>query len=271
MRASHGLSFLAGFTYAHALDFVSAQGSQAGPMDIYHEHLNYGNGSNDVRNRFTFSTTYASAGPEVCAGATAPGLVAQCHLPGAGRFPLVGLRREQRLPGTGEVNAATSGNATGTSTDWNYTGPVSAFRAGVQWDSVLWPRERLHRFQHLRRSKSNSRDRRGRYHNLGANTMSERGRSAILRQREPHAAGGRGTRELRLLRPERRNYDAAGLRNDREQPAKRFPRPALLQRGFLGHQGLEIQGAVWRTVPSGVLQPLQFHGICQSVWRQPRS
>ena len=132
MRATHGLSFLAGFTYAHALDFVSAQSSQAGPMDIYHENLNYGNGSNDIRNRFTFSTTYTLPGLKFAPAQLLQGWSVNAIFQAQGGSPWWASDANNDFPGTGEVNAATSGNATGTSTDWNYTGPASAFRAGPQ-------------------------------------------------------------------------------------------------------------------------------------------
>jgi hypothetical protein len=132
MRATHGLSFLAGYTFAHALDFVSAESSQSGPMDLYHEKLNYGNGSNDIRNRFTFSTTYALPGLKFAPAQLLQGWSLNAIFLAQGGQPWWASDASNDFPGTGEVLATTSGNATGTSTDWNYTGPVSAFRAGPQ-------------------------------------------------------------------------------------------------------------------------------------------
>lgn len=131
MRATRGLSFLAGFTYGHALDFVSAQSSQSGPMDIYRPQLNYGNGANDIRNRFTFSSTYALPGLKFAPAQMLQGWSLNAIFVAQGGQPWWASDASNDFPGTGEVNATTSGNATGTSTDWNYTGPVSAFRAGV--------------------------------------------------------------------------------------------------------------------------------------------
>ena len=55
-RLSHGLSFIAGYTYAHGLDNGSLNRfgllPQDGPAD------QYGNSDFDVRHRFTLSATY---------------------------------------------------------------------------------------------------------------------------------------------------------------------------------------------------------------------
>ncbi len=59
-RASHGLTFLMGYTYSHALDMLSSgtfdngiSGNNANP-----NFLLYANSDNDSRHRFTLSTTY---------------------------------------------------------------------------------------------------------------------------------------------------------------------------------------------------------------------
>ena len=62
-RPSHGLSFLAGYTYAHALDNASANfGSNFLPLDSAHPAGMYGNSDFDIRHRFTLTTTYAIPG-----------------------------------------------------------------------------------------------------------------------------------------------------------------------------------------------------------------
>jgi hypothetical protein len=62
-RNYHGLSMVAGYTYAHALDDVSANwdfGYGAGlPEDSYDVGREYGNSDFDMRQRFTLSLTYA--------------------------------------------------------------------------------------------------------------------------------------------------------------------------------------------------------------------
>jgi len=58
-RPLHGLYFLAGYTYSHALDqFSSAPPGRGGFQDPAVPQLDYGNSDYDLRNRFTFSLTY---------------------------------------------------------------------------------------------------------------------------------------------------------------------------------------------------------------------
>ncbi len=57
-RASHGLSFVAGYTFAHAIDFASLNYGGGLPQDSTHPALQRGDANWDIRNRFTFSTTY---------------------------------------------------------------------------------------------------------------------------------------------------------------------------------------------------------------------
>ena len=63
-RTSHGLSFTAGYTYAHALD---DNGDNEGnglhvPIDSANPGALYGNSDFDIRHRFTFSADYAIPG-----------------------------------------------------------------------------------------------------------------------------------------------------------------------------------------------------------------
>ena len=130
MRATHGLNFLAGYTFAHALDNVSGEGSTAGPMDIYHPNVNYGNSSNDIRNRFTFSASYAVPGHKA-PGQLLEGWSVNTIFIGQGGSPWWAADSTNDFSGTGEVFAATSSNATSVPFSWNYTGPKSAFTAGA--------------------------------------------------------------------------------------------------------------------------------------------
>ncbi len=70
-RTAHGLSFIAGYTYSHALDMASDSwagqgGGPAGltsPIDSSNPHGQlYGNSIFDITHRFTLSTTYAIPG-----------------------------------------------------------------------------------------------------------------------------------------------------------------------------------------------------------------
>ncbi|MGB8782392.1 MAG: hypothetical protein WCD02_04700, partial [Terriglobales bacterium] len=65
-RNFHGLSMVAGYTFSHSLDDVSANwdfGYGSGlPQNAYNPGGEYANSDFDVRNRFTFSATYAIPG-----------------------------------------------------------------------------------------------------------------------------------------------------------------------------------------------------------------
>ncbi|HXX27873.1 MAG TPA: carboxypeptidase regulatory-like domain-containing protein [Terriglobales bacterium] len=65
-RNFHGLSMVAGYTYSHALDDVSANwdfGYGSGlPQDSYNVGKEYANSDFDIRNRLTISLTYAIPG-----------------------------------------------------------------------------------------------------------------------------------------------------------------------------------------------------------------
>jgi hypothetical protein len=57
-RASHGLSFLTGYTYSHALDDVSSTYQALIPPDSTHPNTQYSPTDFDMRHRLTFTTTY---------------------------------------------------------------------------------------------------------------------------------------------------------------------------------------------------------------------
>ncbi len=61
-RASHGLSFTAGYTYAHAIDDASSNFGGGIPQNSNLPALEYGNSNFDIRQRFTFTTTYSIPG-----------------------------------------------------------------------------------------------------------------------------------------------------------------------------------------------------------------
>ena len=117
LRATHGLSFLAGYTWAHALDDGTI---------VYQLSQNYGNGTADIRNRFTISPTYEVPGIK------SPGQMLE-------GWSVRGLLLMQGgLPGTATDSSSGAANdilgsagATGTPSydPWNYSGPPSAFTA----------------------------------------------------------------------------------------------------------------------------------------------
>ena len=57
-RMSHGISFIAGYTYAHSLDDGSLNRFALLPQNSNNVGAEYGNSDFDVRHRFTFTTTY---------------------------------------------------------------------------------------------------------------------------------------------------------------------------------------------------------------------
>jgi len=61
-RNYHGLDFVAGYTYSHALDDQSYNWNQYLPKDSFRPNGEYGNSDFDIRHRFTLSLTYAIPG-----------------------------------------------------------------------------------------------------------------------------------------------------------------------------------------------------------------
>jgi hypothetical protein len=125
-RTSHGLSFIAGYTYSHALDMESSSSisQQAFPVDARNPRLSYGSTNSDIRHRFTFSTTYALPGikspAEMLQGWSVSSIVTL-----QGGQPWYPVDAFNDFTGTGEVTA-------GGAQTWNYTGPRSAFISGPQ-------------------------------------------------------------------------------------------------------------------------------------------
>jgi hypothetical protein len=58
-RNFHGLDFLAGYTFSHALDYDSSNWVAFLPQDSTHPGLEHGNSDFDIRHRFTLSMTYS--------------------------------------------------------------------------------------------------------------------------------------------------------------------------------------------------------------------
>jgi hypothetical protein len=58
-RNYHGLDFVAGYTYSHALDDLSSNWVAFLPQDSAHPLLEHASGDEDIRHRFTLSITYS--------------------------------------------------------------------------------------------------------------------------------------------------------------------------------------------------------------------
>ncbi|HLH52865.1 MAG TPA: TonB-dependent receptor, partial [Verrucomicrobiae bacterium] len=129
MRAYHGLSFISGYTYSHALDTGSNLNPNSlaiGP-NLKNYSLSYGNSDNDLRHRFTFAPSYAIPGMKT------PGQM----LEGWSISSIITM--QQGAPwsawdptafdwlGTGE-NGDQANSLIGVQQFWNYTGPKSAFQ-----------------------------------------------------------------------------------------------------------------------------------------------
>ena len=116
-RVSHGLSFLAGYTYSHALD------DNVFPSDVNNPKLTYGSGVEDLRHHFTFSPSYLIPGKkflgQMLEGWSVSGILnLQSGLPWTPSDST-----SDDLLGTGEFNNSNPMQS------WNLNGPASAFKA----------------------------------------------------------------------------------------------------------------------------------------------
>ena len=127
LRADHGLSFLAGYTLAHALDFWHTQNfaSLLIPADNKQIGLGYGTSNNDIRNRFTFSPTYKIPGKKA-PGQMLEGWAISSIVSLQGGQPWWAVDQTSDILGTGEFSTQVSA----AETMWNFSGLTSAFRAG---------------------------------------------------------------------------------------------------------------------------------------------
>jgi hypothetical protein len=124
-RPKHGLSFLLGYTYAHALDNASANfGSNFLPLDSAHPAGMYGNSDFDVRHRFTLTTTYVLPGKKGM-GQLLEGWQLNSLVTIQGGAPWTAQDLTNDLSGTGQVSELdTYGQF------WDIVGSPSAFKSG---------------------------------------------------------------------------------------------------------------------------------------------
>src|SRR5215469_1675979 len=126
-RASHGLSFVVGYTLAHSQAMSPDNWRFLNPIDSNNVRALYGNSEFDIRHRFTFSTTY-----------TLPGVKSPAQLlQGWSINSIVTL--QSALPwgvndtttdfsGTGEIN-----NASTIGEHWDFFGNASDFKSSKAW------------------------------------------------------------------------------------------------------------------------------------------
>jgi Carboxypeptidase regulatory-like domain len=127
-RTSHGLSFLAGYTYAHGLDTLNSGvgGGSLVPSNNADLRLNYGTSDNDLRNRFTFSPTYLIPGMKF-PGQMLEGWSVSGILTLQDGLPWWPNDTTNDFLGTNEFGNSVAGGA---AQPWNYSGPTSAFKSG---------------------------------------------------------------------------------------------------------------------------------------------
>jgi hypothetical protein len=126
-RLTHGLSFLVGYTYSHALDNASANfGSNFLPVDSTHPASMYGNSDFDIRHRVTLTTTYAIPGKKSF-GQLLEGWQLNSVVTIQGGSPWTAQDLSNDFSGTGQVSELdTFGQF------WNISGPPSGFTSGPQ-------------------------------------------------------------------------------------------------------------------------------------------
>jgi len=122
-RSWHGLSFLAGYTYSHALDDASTNEFDKLPLDSTNPTLQYATSDFDVRHRFTLSTTYVLPGKK-SPGQMLEGWAVNSVVTLQGGGPWSPLDLSDDISGTNEVHNGSFGQW------WNYSGPIADFTAG---------------------------------------------------------------------------------------------------------------------------------------------
>ncbi len=118
MRAFHGLSFVSHYTYSHSFD-NTPEGAPFNPLNL---RRYYGSGVADVRNRFSLSPTYQL-----------PGVKSPLQMLEGWSLNML-LLMQGGTPWSPSDTVSTSediigtGNGSGATQYWNYSGPKSAFK-----------------------------------------------------------------------------------------------------------------------------------------------
>jgi hypothetical protein len=117
-RATHGLSFTAGYTLGHGLDNGSLNRFGNLPQDSGNPGLEYGNSDFDIRNRFTITATYDIPGVKGF-GQLLEGWKLNTIVSISGRMPWLVNDQGNDLSGTGDFGDR-----------WNLTGNPGDFNSG---------------------------------------------------------------------------------------------------------------------------------------------
>jgi carboxypeptidase family protein len=139
-RGYHGLSFIASYTFAHALDDWTknsqATTALANPANPQYQ---YGNSDFDVRNRFRFSPVYAIPGTKKVPLQMAQGWqVSAIWALQSGFAWSPDDNQSDDWGGTGENGNAIPRPNNGVWQSWNYTGPHSAFNGNGDVPIPCW-------------------------------------------------------------------------------------------------------------------------------------
>jgi len=121
-RNYHGLSFTAGYTYAHALDDVSGNFTASVPLDSTRPKLQYASSNFDIRHRLTLTTTYSLPSKKSRAQLL-EGWQLNSVLAIQGGLPWGPVETSNDLTGTGE-----NGNFSYYGTTWNFFGNADDFK-----------------------------------------------------------------------------------------------------------------------------------------------
>jgi hypothetical protein len=124
-RAYHGLSFVAGYTYSHALDEASSN-SNANPLppSSANPGLQYGSSDFDIRHRFTFTATY-NLPKRKSPGQLLEGWSVNSIVTLQSGLPWTPEDMSNDFSGTGQVNELDSFGQI-----WDFTGNPADFRSG---------------------------------------------------------------------------------------------------------------------------------------------
>jgi hypothetical protein len=117
-RNYHGLSFVAGYTYSHALDDLSFSAYNFTPQDNNNIAAQYGNSDFDIRHRFTLTTTYDIPGKKGW-GQLLEGWELNSIATLSGRQPWAAFDTKDDISGTGERMDR-----------WDFFGNPSDFNSG---------------------------------------------------------------------------------------------------------------------------------------------
>ena len=128
-RLSHGLSFIAGYTYAHGLDNGSLNRFGLLPQNSQDLAAEYGNSDFDVRHRFTLTTTYNIPGikgyAQMLEGWTVNAIVT---LQSAQPWTMNDTSDNFAVPNATDFNGGANGELT---YRWNFSGDPANFKSGA--------------------------------------------------------------------------------------------------------------------------------------------